>query len=213
METMIGDPEEDAAARVAELQGEIRACDRCGKAGLIAVAHPVFRGLPGQRMMVVGQAPAERGHEAVLPYAGATGVTLRAWLARAGMGEGELEARFYLTSLTKCFPGKSAGGKGDRSPSSTEIGLCAGHLDREIRLVRPALVLTLGRLSANVLLGPGSLDELVGEVWDGERAGNRFRAIALPHPSGVSRWMNLPENRVKHERALARLGEIARELE
>jgi len=80
-------------------------------------------------------------------------------------------------------------------------------------LARPALVLTLGRLSANVLLGPGSLDELVGEVWDGERAGHRFRAIALPHPSGVSRWMNLPENRVKHERALARLGEIARELE
>ena len=163
-------------------------------------------------MMIVGQAPAERGHEAALPYAGATGVTLRAWLARAGMGDGSLESRFYLTSLTKCFPGNSLAGKGDRAPSSREVALCAGHLDREIALARPALIVTLGRLSANVLIGPGALDALVGPVWEGERTGHRFRAVALPHPSGVSHWMNLPENRAKHEAALARLGEMAREL-
>ncbi|MFL5759201.1 MAG: uracil-DNA glycosylase family protein, partial [Thermomicrobiales bacterium] len=50
----------------------------------------------------------------------------------------------FLTSATKCFPGASASGKGDRMPSATEVALCAGHLDREIALVRPELVIGSG---------------------------------------------------------------------
>jgi len=204
---------EDADGRLAALLAEIGGCTRCEAAGLISVAHPVVRGRPGARMMVLGQAPAERGHETARPYASATGVALRAWLARAGLPEGSLETRFYLTSVTKCFPGKSVGGKGDRAPSAIEIGLCRSHLDGEIALARPELLVTLGRLAASVLLGRGALDAAVGTVWAGERAGHRFRAIALPHPSGVSRWLNVPENRIKHERSLELLGEIARTLE
>ena len=67
-----------------------------------------------------------------VPYAGASGRTLRGWLARAGFDEGTLHGRFYLTSLTKCFPGPSASGKGDRAPSAAEVALCRAHLDREL---------------------------------------------------------------------------------
>ena len=75
-----------------------------------------------------------------------------------------LEDNFYLTSVTKCFPGPSVSGKGDRAPSPAEISLCAGHLEREIAFVRPELVVTLGKLAANVMIGPGSLTDLVGTV-------------------------------------------------
>lgn len=197
----------DRVAALARLHGEVSSCSRCVAAGFIPAAHPIFRGAIGNRVMVVGQAPAALTHERPAPYSGASGRTLRGWLARAGFDEGALHGRFYLTSLTKCFPGASAGGKGDRVPSAAEVALCRGHLDRELALVRPELVLALGRLAATALVGPAPLAELVGTLRQGERAGHRFLVLPLPHPSGVSRWLNEPANRARHGAALARLGE------
>jgi uracil-DNA glycosylase family 4 len=193
---------------LARLHREVTGCTRCVAAGFIPAAFPIFKGEIGNRVMVVGQAPAWYAHERPLPYSGATGKTLRAWLAQAGFPDDALHARFYLTSLTKCFPGASPIGKGDRAPSATEIALCRGHLDAEIALVRPELVLALGRLAATALVGQAPLAELVGTLREGERAGHRFPVLPLPHPSGVSRWLNEPENRERHARALALLAEL-----
>ena len=196
------------AAALAAVQREVAGCARCVAAGFIPRAHPIFKGEVGNRLMVVGQAPGALAFERPVPYAGASGRTLRGWLARAGFDEGALHGRFYLTSLTKCFPGPSTSGKGDRAPSAAEVALCRGHLDRELALVRPELMLALGRLAATALLGPAPLAELVGTVREAERAGHRFLALPLPHPSGVSRWLNEPANRARHERALGLLGEL-----
>src|SRR3712207_8742274 len=54
---------------------------------------------------------------------------------------------------------------------------------------------------------PAQLAELVGTMRETERAGHRFLVLPLPHPSGVSRWLNDPANRVRHERALALLAD------
>jgi uracil-DNA glycosylase len=113
-----------------------------------------------------------------------------------------------LTSVTKCFPGPSPSGKGDRSPSAAEVALCRSHLDREIALVHPELVIALGKLAASVLVRPASLADLVGTMREAERAGHRFQVLVLPHPSGVSRWLNDPENQERHARALALLGDF-----
>ncbi len=196
---------------LARLHGEVAACTRCVAAGFIPAAFPIFKGEIGNRVMVVGQAPAWYAHERPLPYSGATGKTLRAWLGQAGFPDDALHGRFYLTSLTKCFPGASANGKGDRAPSAAEIALCRGHLDGEIALVRPELVLALGRLAATALVGPAPLAELVGSVREAERAGQRFIVVPLPHPSGVSRWLNEPENRERHTHALALLAGLREE--
>jgi uracil-DNA glycosylase len=162
--------------------------------------------------MVVGQAPGAVSSERPLPYSGATGRTLQGWLARAGFEPEALHGRFYLTSLTKCFPGPSRSGKGDRAPSAAEVALCRAHLDREIALVRPELILALGKLAAGALCGPAapraSLADLVGTVRSGERVGVQFLVLPLPHPSGVSRWLNEPANRARHELALALLAEL-----
>jgi uracil-DNA glycosylase family 4 len=191
-----------------QVQAEIRACRLCVDAGFIPEANPVFRGRAGQRMMIIGQAPGERGHLNSVPYAGASGKTLRSWLALAGFAEDALYERFYLTSMTKCFPGPSATGKGDRAPSGAEIRLCRAHLDREIALVQPEIVLALGRISASSFVGNLPLDQLVGTLREGERAGQRFMVLPLPHPSGVSHWLNAPANKAKLHEAMRLLGEL-----
>lgn len=190
------------------VQTEIRACRRCVEAGFIPQANPVFRGRAGHRLMIVGQAPGARGHQNAVPYAGPSGKTLRSWLEIAGFDPDDLTKRFYLTSVTKCFPGASATGKGDRAPSRTEVAFCARHLDREIALVRPDLILSLGRLSIETLVGKGSLAEMVGTLRRGERAGHRFLVLPLPHPSGVSHWLNALENRDRVNHAMAILRDL-----
>ena len=135
------------------VQREIAACALCVEAGFIPLSRPVFQGHVGQRLMIVGQAPGPSSGRRGVPYTGATGRTLQRWLERAGFPPGTLHRDFYLTSLTKCFPGPATGrgGKGDRPPSAREIALCARHLDREIALVRPEIVVSLGRLAAERL--------------------------------------------------------------
>jgi uracil-DNA glycosylase len=197
-----------SAAELAHLQAEIRACRLCVEAGHLSAAAPIFRGNTTARIMVVGQAPGPSAAERPWPYSGASGKTLRSWLVQAGFPEEALHDpdRFYLTSLTKCFPGKARSGAGDRLPSRAEVSLCAGHLARELELVQPELILSLGRLSMNTLapsLKKLPLEEIIGRPFQAEYgAAAGTLVLPLPHPSGVSRWLNLPENRARLVQAL-----------
>ncbi len=200
---------DNCQAHLALLQQEIAACTRCVDAGHIPRAHPIFHGHAGQRWMIVGQAPGPTAAERPLPFSGASGKVLQGWLQRAGFEEGALHREFYLTSITKCFPGRARkGGEGDRPPSAAEIALCAGHLDREMALVQPAIVLALGRLAISTL-DPATrrlpLAVLVGTLRSAERAGHHFLLLPLPHPSGVSRWLNDPAHQARLTEALALL--------
>ena len=199
---------QDVQAALESVQREIAACALCVEAGFIPTSLPIFHGHVGQRLMIVGQAPGPSAGERPLPYTGATGKTLQRWLERAGFPPGALHRDFYLTSLTKCFPGPATGrgGKGDRPPSAREIALCARHLDREIALVRPEIVVSLGRLAAERLDPTArglALSDLVGSLRPAERAGHVFRLLPLPHPSGVSRWLNDPAHVARLDAALA----------
>jgi uracil-DNA glycosylase family 4 len=206
----IGPSDTSAQAALEIVQREIAACTRCVAGGFIPSALPIFHGHAGQRLMIVGQAPGPTAGERPLPFTGASGKTLQSWLERAGFAPGSLHRDFYLTSLTKCFPGKAVGsaGKGDRPPSAAEIALCARHLDREIALVRPEIVVSLGRLAAE-RLDPTARKEplaaLVGSIRHAERAGHPFTLIPLPHPSGVSRWLNDPAHQARLKEGLALL--------
>lgn len=197
---------------MAALQREVGACRRCVASGHLAEAHPVHRGKGAARarLMVVGQAPGATGHLLPKPFMGAAGRTLATWLTAAGFPPGAQHDsdRFFLTSVTKCFPGSAPGGKGDRMPSAAEVGLCRGYLDRELALVRPVVVVALGRLAATELVGSAPLAELVGQTRQVERAGVTFTVVTLSHPSGVSRWLNAPENRARHGAALDLLSDL-----
>jgi uracil-DNA glycosylase len=178
------------------LQRDNRVCRACSEAGFPLYSWPVFEGRPGQRAMIVGQAPGVIEGEERRPWRGRAGQTLRHWL---DMDEEAFYATFYCASVTRCYPGKHQSGRGDRPPTPAELELCRFWLDWELRLLGPGLVLVVGGLAARRLLGLKTLDECVGNRYSlGEAV-----ALPLPHPSGASGWLNAPQNRQRLEGALA----------
>jgi uracil-DNA glycosylase family 4 len=167
--------------------------------------------------MILGQAPGPTASERPLPYSGASGKTLQGWLQRAGFEDGALHdpSRFYLTSTTKCFPGRALSGKGDRSPSRREVELCSGHLNVELGRVQPELILAMGKLAIGTMLSSLrrlALASIVGRAYPAEySAAGEALILPLPHPSGVSRWHNEPSNRAQLEQALHWLDRTRRE--
>jgi uracil-DNA glycosylase len=104
--------------------------------------------------------------------------------------------------VTKCYPGRGRGASGDRLPGREEQALCRPYLDAEIQLVDPLLLLPVGRLAIETILGKKApLESVIGGEF--ERQGRWV--IPLPHPSGASRWHQFPENRRLVRRALERL--------
>lgn len=191
-------------------QDAMRGCRRCVESGFIDSAFPIFQGHTGQRIMVIGQAPGVLRDEHPEPYSGASGRVLARWFERAGFPPGSLHQYCYRTSITKCFPGPSRSGKGDRAPSPAEIKLCRPNLEGELKLVQPRVILTLGLLAAHRFTPSPRrpLDQLVGQVFDWQEA----TVIPLPHPSGVSRWLNDAAHQALLDRALVNLDSLRHEL-
>lgn len=189
-----------------DYQGRMATCRRCVAAGHLREAKPIFHGYADQRAMIVGQAPGSRAHATGEPWAGRIGEILRGWLELAGFPPEQWRETWYLTSVTKCFPGKATPGKGDRAPSTAEIALCADHLETELALVRPELIVTLGKMAAARLIpgaGRRALTDLVGTIAEVDLPHGPAVIVPLPHPSGVSRWLNDPANRARVDRGLA----------
>ncbi len=205
----------DKARSIAALQARVRGCRLCQQHGYIPVAHPITEGRAGDRIMLIGQAPGHVSIERDRPFSGPAGRVLDGWLVRAGFPPGTLHERVYLSSLTKCDPGKNPRGGGDRAPSLPEIALCRSYLEAELALLQPAVILLLGGLAITHFLGKQRLDEVVGRayaaddvvfhpLWPGHE---QARLLPLPHSSGVSRWLNSPD----HQELLGvALGHLAR---
>jgi uracil-DNA glycosylase len=195
--------------RLLELADQVVACRACEAAGYLAHANPIRPAvLPRPRMVLIGQAPGSVTDRKGYHFAGPAGHFLELWLDRAGFPPGYFREHVYLTSLTRCFPGKSASGNGDRPPSAAEIALCRHFLERELELIQPPLTLLVGKMAIDAYLGKQPLTATVGRVF--ERDGRLF--LPLPHASGVSRWLNAKTNRALLEQALAELSRLRKEL-
>ena len=189
---------------VASLQRDNRVCRACVEAGFALESLPIVLPYTGQRAYVFGQAPGKQEGVERLPWRGRAGRTLRRWL---DMDEDEFYATFYCASATRCYPGGSPSGRGDRTPTPREQALCAFWREWEFELMQPQLVVTVGGLAARRLLGARSISECVGVRY--ERDG--YVAIPLPHPSGASGWLNAPANRARVAAAVGVIhGELVR---
>jgi uracil-DNA glycosylase len=191
---------------LARLHHEMRTCQKCLKAGYEISAGAVFSGPASAQWMIIGQAPGVTECQFKRPFNGTSGTRLFQWLAQAGWEEADFRNQEYMTAVTKCYPGKGKGGKGDRVPTRAEQKLCRPFLDRELALVAPRIVVPIGRLAIELFLGRQfKLAEVVGTLGQDDQG---RRIVPLPHPSGASLWLNRDEHRAKVSQAL----EILRDL-
>ncbi|MCA9939335.1 MAG: uracil-DNA glycosylase family protein [Anaerolineales bacterium] len=216
-----------------QLHEEMRACRRCLEAGHDIVPGAVFQGRLGARVMLIGQAPGVTEVEAKRPFNAGSGRRLFQWLGAAGWEEDTFRQTQYMTAVTKCYPGKSGNGKGDRVPSRDEQAFCRPFLEREMALINPRLIIPVGglaiklffpaRLSLAQIIGraayfppqsvinPVNFDLRQAEMLDAfdaakPRAGRWL--VPLPHPSGASLWPNRPANQALIDRAIGILAQI-----
>ena len=151
---------------------------------------PVLSGDGTERAMLIGQAPGWRETATGMPFAHDAGKRLAGWLALAGVSLDDFRSRWYVTSVSKCYPGRRPGASVDSPPSRADLALWAPILEQEVRLVRPRLVLLVGGLAHRFAFGPSArLDDLVGKPLTWELAPDAS-VLALPHPSGASTWLN-----------------------
>jgi uracil-DNA glycosylase len=186
------------------LQQDNTRCRACLEAGFQLESWPVRAPFHGQRAYLFGQAPGIVEGEERLPWRGRAGQTLRRWLA---LESDELYERFYCASVTRCYPGRPASGRGDRTPTPREQDLCQFWREWELALLRPELIVTVGGLALKRMLGIGTLTGAIGKSFmRGETI-----VIPLPHPSGASGWLNDGTNRARLGKALTHVRrELAR---
>ncbi len=147
------------------------------------------------KVILIGQAPGVREPIMGKPFAWTAGKTLFRWFEEtAGLTEEDVRARIYFAAVCRCFPGKAPGGS-DRVPSPEEIENCSSWLDREIEILRPRLVIPVGKLAIAQFFPLTKLEEVIGRSFRGRRAGLGFDLIPLPHPSGASPWHKISPGR------------------
>lgn len=179
----------------------LRRCVLCPRMHrTVVVGRPV-----ASRVILVGQAPGDKEPKLGRPFAWTAGRTLFQWFQVAlGWTEEETRDRIYFAAVCRCFPGKKPTG-GDRVPDEAEIANCAHWLEREFSLLRPRLVIPVGRLAITQFLGERPLAEVVGRSFRVSYHGHAVDVLPLPHPSGASPWHRMEPGKTLLQKGLALL--------
>lgn len=173
-------------------------CRRCSR----MQSTPVSGGAVVSDAMIIGQAPGPREPTLKRPFAHTAGKTLFRWFEQfCGMDEAAVRAGIYFAAVCRCFPGKNSSGT-DRVPAPDEIRNCSSWMNGEIRILRPRLIIPVGRLAITQFIDCVRLRDIIGHKFRVTHAGHRCDLIPLPHPSGASPWHKIPPGLELTERAL-----------
>jgi DNA polymerase len=153
------------------LHQEVRVCQLCALGRTRTRAVP-GAGDPQAKVMIVGEAPGQNEDQQGLPFVGAAGQLLNRLLSTIGISRDEV----YITNILKCRP------PGNLDPLPDEVATCSPYLDRQVELIRPAVILLLGRHAVQRLL-PGSdgISRIHGRLV--ERGGQAY--VPLYHPAAA----------------------------
>lgn len=185
-----------------EHQAALRACSRCPDMfGPSVVGNAVL-----SEVLLVGQAPGDKEPALGRPFAWTAGKQLFKWFAPLGLSESEFRALIYMSAVCRCFPGKGRT-SGDRVPGPHEIDRCRPWLLREIDLLRPRLIVPVGKLAIGQFLPLAPLTDLIGSVHSWRSGRRLIDVIPLPHPSGASTWPRTEPGKTLTARALQQIGE------
>lgn len=162
-------------------------CRRCAHGGQVS---PITSLAISPRVMLVGQAPGQVESQGGKPFAGRAGRTLFRWFEQAGIDEISARRKIYIAAVTRCYPGPSPSGRGDRVPSIEEQGACASWLEDELAIIRPKVIIPVGKLAIARFFADSPLDRIIGRAHVFEGLRWRPLLIPLPHPSGASSWIH-----------------------
>ena len=153
------------------LHQQVRACRLCALHRTRTNAVP-GAGDPNARIMIVGEGPGQNEDQQGLPFVGAAGKLLNELLGGIGLRREDA----YITNIVKCRP------PGNRDPLPEEVHACSDYLNRQIVMIKPELILILGRHALQRLL-PGSdgISRMHGRLV--ERDGRSY--VPLYHPAAA----------------------------
>lgn len=141
----------DTFEKLKRVQNQIRACQACPQVCGTPVHGPSLE----TPILLVGQAPGVHEASKGRPFAYTAGKSLFGWFqSQMKISEQDFRENIYMTSVARCFPGKSLSGKGDREPSDFEIEQCRKHLKKEVSILKPSLILAVGKVAIREVLGP-----------------------------------------------------------
>jgi DNA polymerase len=167
-----------AALEWPQFAADVTACTACGLCRTRNKAVPGVGDVRAQ-WLFVGEAPGSEEDAKGEPFVGQAGRLLDNMLLALGMKRGE---NVYIANVLKCRP------PGNRTPSPLEVEACRPYLDRQIALIRPALIIALGKSAATTLLNvDATISSLRGRV-------HRYQGVPLIvtyHPAYLLR--NLPD--------------------
>jgi len=159
-----------------ELSSSIKACTRC-PLHLSRIQAVLGAGNIHSGLVLIGEAPGEDEDNLGTPFVGKCGRLLDDILRSVGIRREEI----YISNVVKCRP------PNNRPPAPEEAFMCSGHLAREIRLINPLVIVTLGATSTKTILGTEEqITKLRGKVFD---IGG-IKVIPSFHPSYILRQGN-----------------------
>lgn len=142
---------ERKAAALSELRNEIGDCTRCKLSG--SRKNIVFgEGKADARLMFIGEGPGREEDIQGRPFVGDAGMLLTKLIEKMSMGQKNLtRADVYIANIVKCRPPMN------RDPEEDEIASCRGFIERQIEIIRPDIIVTLGRIALQTLLKKADL--------------------------------------------------------
>ena len=160
---------------LAVLQSEVAGCTRCRLAA--GRTQVVFgSGSPEAELMFVGEAPGFHEDQQGVPFVGQAGKLLERLLAGIGLSREQV----YVANVIKCRP------PGNRDPQPDEIEACERHLFRQIELIQPSIVATLGNFATKLLSGrPQGITRVHGQEQEAVLGGRRVLLYPLYHPAAA----------------------------
>jgi uracil-DNA glycosylase family 4 len=162
---------------LASLKAAAEACTRCRLAQ--GRQKVVFgSGNPAAELMLIGEAPGAEEDKQGLPFVGPAGELLTKIIQAMDMRREDV----YIANILKCRP------PGNRDPQPDEVAACRGFLERQIELIQPKVIVALGRIAAQALLG--------NESPIGQMRGQWYRVRGVPamvtyHPAALLRNQGL----------------------
>ena len=181
-------------AGLIDLAHEVAACQRC------ALAQGRTRAVPGEgpqnaAIMFIGEGPGFHEDQQGRPFVGAAGQFLDELLQSIGLKRDEV----YITNVVKCRP------PGNRDPQPEEIAACQPYLERQIALIKPKVIVTLGRYS----MARAFPNEKISAIHGKPRKVGEIVYVPMFHPAAA---LHQPSLRQTVEEDFAKLPKILADL-